>query len=146
MMKRLTGSIIIIVTALMMVQAASKADELTAKHVDEIHNIISDQLTAFINEDATRAYSYAAPLVKLRFPTADLFMNMVEKGYGAIYRSTSHDFGRSLLAKENEFFQELIVTDEQGKTWQSVYVMQKLSKGDWKIKSVHIRPSVGATL
>lgn len=145
-MKRVMLSIVAILTSLMMFQSASKADELTATQVDEIHNIISDQLTAFINEDATRAYSYAAPLVKLRFPTADLFMNMVEKGYGAIYHSTSHDFGRSHLSKDNEFFQELILTDQQGKTWQSVYVMQKLSKGDWKVKSVHIRPSTSATL
>lgn len=146
MMKRLIVSIVVIFTALMMAQTASKAEDLTAKQIDDIHNIITDQLSAFINNDATLAYSYAAPIVKMRFPTADSFMNMVEKGYGAIYRSTSHDFGRSHLADDNEFFQELILTDTQGKTWQSIYVLQEMAAGDWKIKSVHIRRSNSSIL
>lgn len=146
MKKRFLVKLVVFFAALLVMQTASQAEELTEKQTNMIRSVISDQLSAFSDNDAPRAYSYAAPVVKLRFPTADSFMNMVEKGYGAIYRSSSYDFGRSQMNDNREIFQELILTDQQGKTWQSIYILQQLKSGDWKIKGVHIRPSTSSIL
>ena len=112
----------------------------------EVQRVISDQLAAFLENDGERAYSHAAPGIKQRFQNSKNFMAMVERGYGAIYRSTTYDFGRSRLEEDGNFYQELILTGEKGITWKSLYALAKQDDGSWKIIGVQIRRSEDATL
>lgn len=125
--------------------ALSFAQNPTPSQSSEIKNIISDQLSAFLSGDGERAYSHAAPGIKKIFPTVEMFMTMVERGYGPIYRSTTYDFGRSTI-NDDQFFQELILTDQRGNTWQSIYSLMKQPDGAWKIMGVQMRPSKNSIL
>lgn len=107
-------------------------------------SVITDQLQAFKTRDHTRAYSHAAPNIKEYFETVDKFIGMVSKGYGAIYSSEAHVFGRSTIIN-NEIYQEVIITDAQGKQWQAVYTLKQQEDGSWKITGVKMNPYTGAT-
>lgn len=122
-----------------MAQNIEKSDTI------EIQRVISDQLSAFIENDGPRAYSHAAPSVKKLFPDPNYFMAMVERGYGAIYRSTTHDFGRNRVENGN-IYQELILTGKRGITWESIYALSKQDDGSWKIMGVQMRRSENSTL
>lgn len=121
------------------------AQDIAKSDADEVQRIISDQLSAFIENDAQRAYSYAAPSIKKIYPDANSFMAMVERGYGPIYRSTTRDFGRNRAANGN-IYQELILTGERGITWESLYSLSKQDDGSWKIMGVQMQRSNGSTL
>ncbi|MEW7007987.1 MULTISPECIES: DUF4864 domain-containing protein [unclassified Lentilitoribacter] len=120
-------------------QNIAKSDTL------EVQRVISDQLSAFIKNDGARAYSHAAPSIKKMYPNPTHFMAMVERGYGAIYRSTTYDFGRSKVENGN-IYQELILTGERGNTWESIYALSKQDDGSWKIMGVQMRRSENSTL
>lgn len=120
-------------------QNIEKTDEIEAQRV------ILDQLSAFIENDGIRAYSHAAPSIKKIFPNPEQFMAMVERGYGAIFRSTTYDFGRNRVENGN-IYQELILTGERGITWESVYALSKQDDGSWKIMGVQMRRSENSTL
>ena len=111
----------------------------------QAQSVIADQLSAFLNDDGPRAFSHAAPSIKQIFRTPKNFMTMVERGYGPIYRSTTYDFGRSTL-NEDQIIQEIILTDQKGNTWQSIYVLKEQSDGSLKIMGVEMRPSQNTIL
>ena len=111
----------------------------------QAQDVISDQLSAFLNGDGPRAFSHAAPSIKKIFQTPKNFMTMVEHGYGPIYRSTTYDFGRSTL-NEDQIIQEIILTDQKGNTWQSIYVLKEQSDETLKIMGVQMRPSENTIL
>ena len=111
----------------------------------QAQRVISDQLSAFLNGDGPRAFSHAAPSIKQIFQTPKNFMTMVERGYGPIYRSTTYDFGRSTL-QNDQIIQEIILTDQKGNTWQSIYVLEEQSDGSLKIIGVQMRPSANTIL
>lgn len=115
------------------------------KQAIEAQTVISDQLSAFIEGDGQRAFSHAAPTIKQRFQTPERFMDMVERGYGPIYRSSTYDFGRN-SAQGNQIVQELILTDKKGNTWQSIYVLMKQQDGSLKIMGVQMRRSENSIL
>ncbi|MEO9460973.1 MAG: DUF4864 domain-containing protein [Lentilitoribacter sp.] len=115
------------------------------KQAIEAQTVISDQLSAFIEGDGQRAFSHAAPTIKQRFQTPERFMDMVERGYGPIYRSSTYDFGRN-SAQGNQIVQELILTDKKGNTWQSIYVLMKQEDGSLKIMGVQMRRSENSIL
>lgn len=117
----------------------SNADSLATR------NVIADQLSAFNDGDYSRAYSHAAPNIQQYFPTIDRFTGMVQRGYGALYKSDSHFFGRS-ISSNGQIHQEVIVTDEAGKQWQAVYTLRQLEDGSWKITGVKLNPYKGASV
>ena len=106
--------------------------------------VISDQIAAFKSGDSERAYSHAAPNVKIVFPTADRFIAMVQTGYTPLYNPDSFVFGRNALIGE-QIHQELIVTDHAGKQWQAVYSLQLQGDGSWRITGVKLNPYSGAS-
>lgn len=130
-----------IMTFILPAHAQSTAD----KSALQAQTVISDQLSAFIEGDGVRAFSHAAPTIKQRFQTPERFMNMVEQGYGPIYRSSTYDFGRNLI-NGNQIVQELILTDQKGNTWQSIYVLMKQADGSLKIMGVQMRRSENSIL
>lgn len=108
-------------------------------------SVIEDQLEAFRAHDLPRAYSHAAPNIRTIFPTVELFSAMVENGYGAIYSPQSYVFGRSRL-QGDEIYQEVIITDENGKQWQAVYSLMRQDNGNWQITGVRLNPYKGVSV
>jgi Domain of unknown function (DUF4864) len=120
-------------------EVPSEADSIATK------NVIEDQLEAFRAHDLTRAYSHAAPNIRTIFPTVELFSTMVENGYGAIYSPQSYVFGRSRL-QGDEIYQEVIITDANGKQWQAVYSLMRQDNGNWQITGVRLNPYKGVSV
>jgi Domain of unknown function (DUF4864) len=116
-----------------------EADAITTMRV------IEDQLEAFRAHDLPRAYSHAAPNIRAIFPSVEQFSAMVESGYGAIYSPQSYVFGRSRL-QSGEVYQEVIITDDNGRQWQAVYSLKRQEDGSWQITGVKLNPYKGASV
>ena len=65
-----------------------------ADDVAAAQSVIRAQEQAFGRDDATAAYSHAAPAIKQIFPQADIFMMMVQQAYPPVYRHKSFEFVR----------------------------------------------------
>lgn len=94
--------------------------------------IISDQIAAFIADDGAKAWSFAAPSIKQLFPTPDVFMSMVKKGYQPVYRQQSFEFGE-ITETAGRPTQHVTIVDMNGKVWTALYTMQQQPDGTWKI-------------
>jgi len=104
---------------------------------DAIQSVIAAQLEAFKRDDATRAYSYAAPIIKEIFPTEDVFIDMVRKGYPQVYRPKAYAFG-VLEQAGRGLSQSVTITDQDGVNWTALYTVEKGPDETWKITGVRI--------
>lgn len=108
-----------------------------------IQNVIEDQISAFQSKDYERAFSHADPTIRKIFKTTDRFVGMVRNGYGPLYNPDSYAFSRS-IEQGGSVYQEVIVTDQNGKQWQAVYTLRRQPDGSWKITGVKMEPTQGA--
>ena len=99
-----------------------------------IQGTIASQLDAFLADDGSTAYSYAAPNIQTAFPTQEIFMELVRRGYQPVYRSRSRSFGE---LRETAMGLEQIVdiVDANGEFWTARYTLQQQPDGSWKISS-----------
>lgn len=117
--------------------AQSDADRST------VQGVIEQQLQAFQRDDAASAYSFAAPVIKQMFPTQDIFMQMVQKGYPQVYRPRSHRF-LDLVEKNGQLEQTVELVDAEGTFWSALYTLARQPDGSWKITSCVILKKPGA--
>lgn len=115
---------------------AARADDVEA----QAKQIIGQQIQAFLDDDAAKAYSFASPAIQTKFQNKDLFFAMVKKSYSPVYRPGNYAFGRSRLAGDY-FYQEVIINGADGKAWTAVYALQKQDDGTYRINGVQILPS-----
>ena len=107
-----------------------------------IQRTISDQIVAFLNDDAETAYSFAAPGIQNRFPDKELFFAMVKKSYAPVYRPGNYAFGRFMLVERDAMaFQEVLITGMDGQDWKAVYKLLRQPDQRWKIGGVGIFPN-----
>ena len=99
-----------------------------------IQGTIASQLDAFLADDGSRAYSYAAPNIQTAFPTQEIFMELVRRGYQPVYRSRSHAFGE-LRETAMGLEQVVDIVDANGEFWTARYTLQQQPDGSWKITS-----------
>lgn len=105
--------------------------------VDTVQSIIQSQITAFLNDDAKTAYSFASPTIRGKFPTEDAFFDMVKKGYAPVYRPGNFAFGRFKVA-DGTVVQEVLISGQDGKDWTALYQVVKQPDGSYKINGVHM--------
>ena len=103
------------------------ADDVTAAQ-----GVIRAQEQAFARDDATAAYSYAAPAIKEIFPAPDIFMSMVQNGYVPVYRHKSFEFGES-KNEGNWIAQRVHIVDANGEAWEALYTLEQQADGSYKI-------------
>ncbi len=109
-------------------QAFSEADR------SAVQNTIERQLRAFLADDGAAAYSFAAPNIQTMFPTQDVFMELVRRGYQPVYRSRSHSFGP--LRETASGLEQLVdIVDAAGDFWVARYTLEQQPDGTWKITS-----------
>ena len=58
----------------------------------EIENVISAQLKAFKAKDIYEAYSFASPQIKRRYPSPEIFDQMVKTSFNDIWNSKQYLF------------------------------------------------------
>ncbi|NJR13921.1 MAG: DUF4864 domain-containing protein [Phyllobacteriaceae bacterium] len=102
---------------------------------------IDGQIRAFLADNFDQAYSYAAPNVRMIFPTVDSFMGMVKGGYQPVYRPKTWDFARTRTEADGTVYQEVLITDLSGQNWAALYTVQQQPDGSWKITGVSLRKS-----
>nr|WP_249162869.1 DUF4864 domain-containing protein [Bradyrhizobium diazoefficiens] len=103
-----------------------------ADDVAAAQGIIRAQEQAFVRDDATAAYSYAAPAIKEIFPAPDIFMSMVQNGYAPVYRHKSFEFGES-KTEGNWIAQRVHIVDANGEAWEALYTLEQQADGSYKI-------------
>jgi hypothetical protein len=112
---------------------AVKADE----PLDTVQSVIQEQITAFLNDDAKTAYSFASPSIRGKFSTEAAFFDMVKKGYAPVYRAGNFAFGRSKMTG-GTVVQEVLISGPDGKDWTALYQVVRQPDGSYKINGVHI--------
>jgi hypothetical protein len=105
--------------------------------VDTAQAIIQNQITAFLNDDAKTAYSFASPTIRGKFPNETAFFDMVKKGYAPVYRPGNFAFGRSKV-EGDMVVQEVLISGPDGKDWTALYQLLKQPDGSYKINGVHM--------
>jgi hypothetical protein len=108
-----------------------------------VQSTIEQQLRAFLADDGAAAYSFAAPNIKQRFPTQEIFMEMVRQGYPPVYRPRSFSFGE-LNAAGGGLEQLVDIVDANGDFWTAHYTLQ-LVDGAWRITGCYLEKKPGVT-
>ena len=106
---------------------ASAGDDVAAAQ-----SVIRAQEQAFGRDDATAAYSHAAPAIKQIFPQADIFMMMVQQAYPPVYRHKSFEFGEARAA-DGQIAQRVHIVDDNGEAWEALYTLEQQPDGSLKI-------------
>ena len=119
----------VLLTALLigLAQPACAGDDASAAQ-----NIIRAQEQALVHDDATAAYSYAAPQIHGLFPQADIFMSMVQQSYSPVYRHRSFEFGEAQAAG-GRIAQRVHIIDANGEAWEALYTLERQPDGSLKI-------------
>jgi ketosteroid isomerase-like protein len=114
------------------------SEDLSPADKSSVQAVIAGQLEAFKAGDGPKAYSYAAPFVTQVFPTVEVFMSMVKRGYEPIFRNTKYGFGTVTTDTLGRPTQHVTITAADGKRYEAVYAMQQQPDGSWKIAGVQM--------
>lgn len=138
-MRALALSIMLLLVSVLPMQVRADAD------AESIRDVISQQIEAFRADDGERAFSFAAPIIRSKFGTADNFMTMVRTGYPDVYRPRAVEF-RELKRDGERLIQEVWFLGTGGDSTIGTYIMERQEDGVWKIAGVYMRraPSLGA--
>ena len=107
-----------------------------------LQQVIRDQLAAFAQDDAARAFSYATPGIRGVFGTPENFMAMVRTSYPVVYRPASVIF----LKPEqdgDQVLQPVQMSDSDGIVWIALYTMQRQGNGAWLTNGCQLARSRG---
>lgn len=118
---------LLVAAAIILSPLAARADDTSTAQ-----NVIRAQEQAFVHDDATAAYSYAAPSIKQLFPAPDIFMSMVQNGYAPVYRHRSFEFGESKI-EGSSVAQRVHIIDANGEAWEALYTLEQQSDGSYEI-------------
>ena len=126
-----------------LVLAAGLALPATAQEtrVPEIEATIQGQITAFLAEDVTTAFGFAAPNIKGFFGTAENFGAMVRQGYPMVWNPSAVRM-LDLRNEQGNLMQRVMVTDQAGRTHLLDYQMLETPEG-WQINGVQLLPEAG---
>lgn len=110
----------------------------------EFQRIITSQLNAFSADDGASAYAFAAPNIQRLFPSPEIFLSMVKKGYAPVYRRQSYAFGKVGNEMGGQPTQHVTIIDANGKAWTALYAMERQPDGSWKISGCSLVEAPGA--
>ena len=111
---------LLIIITLLGISSLAKSEISYEKEFNETQFIIESQIQAFLDENAELAYSYAAPLIKMKFSNPLEFMYMVKSYYEPVYNPKQFQF---IDAKyyEGAIYHQLQVISQQNKSFLATY-------------------------
>ncbi len=124
---------VLAVVLLAFISVATFAQSISETEKTEFQRIIAAQISAFRADDGPTAYSFAAPLVRNIFPTPEIFMSMVKRGYSPVYRPQAFNFTEALIDPLGRPAQKMLVVGPDGKTYEALYSMEIQPDGTWRI-------------
>ena len=107
--------------------------------VKSAQTVVESQLKAFQAGDGALAYSFAAPGVQRMFPTADIFMSMVESGYQPVFKPQSFAFGDAQELSGTSIMQKVMLVGPDGKDYEALYQLELQPDGKYRITGVSLR-------
>ena len=129
---------LVIIITLLGISSLAKSEISYEKEFNETQFIIESQIQAFLDENAELAYSYAAPLIKMKFSNPLEFMYMVKSYYEPVYNPKQFQF---IDAKyyEGAIYHQLQVISQQNETFLATYSLIQ-DEGKWKISGCAVYP------
>ena len=133
----LKKTILIIITILSL-SGLAKSETSFEKEFSETQSVIESQIQAFLDENAELAYSYAAPMIKMKFTNPIEFMSMVKNYYEPVYNPKQFYF---LEAKyyEGAIYHQLQVISQKNESFLATYSLIQ-DEGRWKISGCAVYP------
>jgi len=133
----LKKTILIIITILSL-SGLAKSETSFEKEFSETQSVIESQIQAFLDENAELAYSYAAPMIKMKFTNPVEFMSMVKNYYEPVYNPKQFYF---LDAKyyEGAIYHQLQVISQKNESFLATYSLIQ-DEGRWKISGCAVYP------
>ena len=127
------------------VRAAPGTEPVAAAEARAVHSVVAAQLDAFANDDAARAFSYAAPAIQAMFQMPERFVAMVRAGYPVVYRAA----GATFLVPQrlgDDIVQGVHLSDADGGVWLATYRLERQRDGAWRIKGCDVQRASGKTV
>ena len=129
---------ILLIITFLIISSLAKSEISYEKEFSETQSIIESQIQAFLDENAELAYSYAAPLIKMKFNSPQEFMYMVRNYYEPVYNPKQFQF---IDAKyfEGAIFHQLQVISQKNESFLATYSLIQ-DEGKWKISGCAVYP------
>ena len=139
--------ILVLVAALAMLVgfALPAAAQVGDADKSAFQSIVTGQIEAFRGDDGMAAYDFASPMIRSLFPTAAIFMEMVQKAYPQVYRPESFAFGPVFESKGIPV-QRVFITGPDGANYVAEYTFQRQPDGSWKINGVTLKKDDSPTI
>ena len=116
----------------------SKADDSMKKELTMTQDIIESQIQAFQNKNAELAYSFASPMIKLRFNNPQEFMSMVKSFYEPVYNPKQYYFINSKYF-EGSIYHQLQIISQSNMSYLATYSLIR-DENEWKISGCSVKP------
>lgn len=106
--------------------------DVSSADAKAVRALIEAQLAAFANDDASKAFSLAAPAIQTMFVNADRFLAMVRQSYPVVYRPASVSFLQPERI-DGKLIQRVQMADADGAPWMVVYELERQADRSWRI-------------
>ena len=120
------------------ISGLSKADDSMKNELTITQDIIESQIQAFQNKNAELAYSFASPMIKLRFNNPQEFMSMVKSFYEPVYNPKQYYFINSKYF-EGSIYHQLQIISQSNMSYLATYSLIK-DENEWKISGCSVMP------
>ena len=120
------------------ISGLSKADDTMKKELTMTQDIIESQIQAFQNKNAELAYSFASPMIKLRFNNPQEFMSMVKSFYEPVYNPKQYYFINSKYF-EGSIYHQLQIISQSNMSYLATYSLIR-DENEWKISGCSVMP------
>ncbi len=130
--------IFIISFTLFIISGLSKADDSLANDLSKTQDIIENQIQAFKSKNAELAYSFASPMIKLKFNNPQDFMSMVKSFYEPVYNPKQYYFIDSKYF-EGSIYHQLQIISQSNMSYLATYSLIK-DENEWKISGCSVLP------
>ena len=130
--------IFILFFTLFILSGLSKADNSMKNELTMTQDIIESQIQAFQNKNAELAYSFASPMIKLRFNNPQEFMSMVKSFYEPVYNPKQYYFINSKYF-EGSIYHQLQIISQSNMSYLATYSLIR-NENEWKISGCSVMP------
>ena len=128
----------LIIITFLSISSLAKSEISYEEQFNETQFIIESQIQAFLDENAELAYSYAAPLIKMKFNNPLEFMSMVKNYYEPVYNPKQFYFIDARYF-EGAVYHQLQVISQQNESFLATYSLIQ-DEGIWKISGCAVYP------
>ena len=120
----------------------AQAAGFTPADEKNVRAVVQNQLAALAQDDATKAFSFAAPNVREAVGTATQFLAMIRRSYPAIYRPASTAFLKP-EGQDDSAIQRVQMEDADGNVWLATYSLNRQKNRVWRITGCQVVPTKG---